>query len=97
MARHEKALRAAISVKARWMRGSALSLGASGGKSARPDHAMLILHDSLQHRGDMIPSTLRRRVEAEGAASVRSPSAPYERTADDRVDRPAEPSRLRPS
>jgi hypothetical protein len=69
MARHEKALRAAISVKARWMRGSALSLGASGGNSAHPDHAILILHDSLQHRGDMIPSTFRRRAEPEFAAS----------------------------
>ena len=42
MTRDEKALRAAIIAKARWMNASGLNQGTSGNISARSNHVMLI-------------------------------------------------------
>ena len=45
MTRDEKALRAAIIAKARWMNASGLNQGTSGNISARSNHVMLITPD----------------------------------------------------
>jgi hypothetical protein len=46
MTRDEKALRAAIIAKARWMNASGLNQGTSGNISARSSHVMLIISTS---------------------------------------------------
>ena len=49
MTRDEKALRAAIIAKARWMNASGLNQGTSGNISARSDHVMLITPTAIPY------------------------------------------------
>ena len=68
MTRDEKALRAAIIAKARWMNASGLNQGTSGNISARSNHVMLITPTAIPYDAMMPEMVAAMPIEGEYGA-----------------------------